>query len=334
MGWANGESTRYVMQPTVNSVSVVVPSWSWDRRDQLDRCLRAIERQTLAPAETIVVIDHNPRLLEWTRESFPRIEVIANRHDRGVVGARNSGVDVAQGEIVVLTDDDTESEPTWIERLASCFEDHGVVGVTGELLPDWSGPEPAWFPSEFYWVFGCSYTGLPTEVAPVRNPIGANMAVRTEQLREIGGFRAGVAPREISYRGVVIAGGHALEDTELGIRIGQRWPEMSWLYHPHATVRHAVTEEQATLGYLMRRSFEEGSSKAHLAGEMGAESGLSSERRYVSVVLPLGVARGIRQALGGDRQGLLRSLAILVGLLSSGIGFLTGILSRVWQRRG
>ena len=131
-------------------------------------------------------------------------------------------------------------------------------------------------------MFGCSYTGLPTEVAPVRNPIAANMAVRSRQLREIGGFREGVAPREISYRGVVIAGGHALEDTELGIRIGQRWPEMSWLYQPHATVRHAVTEEQATLGYLMRRSFEEGSSKAHLAGEMGAQSGLSSERRYVS----------------------------------------------------
>ncbi len=334
MGWADGESTRYAMQPSVNSVSVVVPSWSWDRRDQLERCLRAIERQTLAPAETIVVIDHNPRLLEWTRESFPDMEVIANRHQRGVVGARNSGVEVAEGEVVVLTDDDTEAEPTWIERLASCFEDPGVVGVTGELLPDWAGPEPAWFPSEFYWVFGCSYTGLPTEVAPVRNPIAANMAVRTDQLREIGGFREGVAPREISYRGVVIAGGHALEDTELGIRIGQRWPEMSWLYQPHATVRHAVTEEQATLGYLMRRSFEEGSSKAHLAGEMGAESGLSSERRYVSVVLPLGVARGIRQALQGDRQGVLRSLAILVGLLSSGIGFLTGILSRVWQRRG
>ena len=83
MGWADGESTRYVMQPSVNSVSVVVPSWSWDRRDQLERCLRAIERQTLAPAETIVVIDHNPRLLEWTRESFPGIEVIANRHERG-----------------------------------------------------------------------------------------------------------------------------------------------------------------------------------------------------------------------------------------------------------
>jgi glucosyl-dolichyl phosphate glucuronosyltransferase len=326
-------SLATVMRPTVPSVSVVVPSWSWDRRDQLGRCLRAIERQTLTPAQTIVVIDHNPRLLEWTRESFPGTEVIANRHQRGVVGARNTGVEVAEAEVVVLTDDDTEAEPTWIERLASCFEDPGVVGVTGELVPNWAGPEPVWFPSEFYWVFGCSYTGLPTEVAPVRNPIAANMAVRTRQLREIGGFREGVAPREISYRGVVIAGGHALEDTELGIRIGQRWPEMSWLYQPHATVRHAVTEEQATLGYLMRRSFEEGSSKAHLAGEMGAESGLSSERRYVSVVLPLGVARGISQSLRGDRRGLLRSLAILLGLLSSGIGFLAGILSRIWQRR-
>ncbi len=75
------------------------------------------------------------------------------------------------GDIVVLTDDDTEAEPTWLESLASCFDDPGVVGVTGELLPNWEGTQPRWFPAEFYWVFGCSYTGLPTEIAPVRNPI-------------------------------------------------------------------------------------------------------------------------------------------------------------------
>ena len=111
--------------------------------------------------------------------------------------------------------------------LASCFDDPGVVGVTGELLPRWTGTEPDWFPPEFYWVFGCSYTGLPTELAPVRNPIGANMAVRG---RDAAGDRRlpgqGVAPREIRYRGVVSAGGHALEDTELGIRIRQRWPRV------------------------------------------------------------------------------------------------------------
>jgi glycosyltransferase involved in cell wall biosynthesis len=312
---------------------VIVPAWNSERRDELERCLRAIEQQTLAPTETIAVIDHNPELLAWAQDAFPAVEVVANRHDRGVVGARNTGVETATGEIVVLTDDDTEAEPTWIENLASCFDDPRVIGVTGELLPNWAGAKPDWFPPEFYWVFGCSYTGLPTEIAPVRNPIAANMAVRGEALREIGGFQQGVAPREIRYRGTVIAGGHALEDTELGIRIGQRWPEMSWIYQPHATVHHMVTAEQATLGYLIRRSFEEGASKAQLAQDMGAQEGLSSERRYVSVVLPRGVARGLRDLLRGDLSGPLRSAAIAIGLLTSGLGFLAGNLARARRRR-
>lgn len=312
---------------------MIVPAWNSERRDELERCLRAIEQQTLAPTETIAVIDHNPELLAWAQDAFPAVEVVANRHDRGVVGARNTGVETATGEIVVLTDDDTEAEPTWIENLASCFDDPRVIGVTGELLPNWAGAKPDWFPPEFYWVFGCSYTGLPTEIAPVRNPIAANMAVRGEALREIGGFQQGVAPREIRYRGTVIAGGHALEDTELGIRIGQRWPEMSWIYQPHATVHHMVTAEQATLGYLIRRSFEEGASKAQLAQDMGAQEGLSSERRYVSVVLPRGVARGLRDLLRGDLSGPLRSAAIAIGLLTSGLGFLAGNLARARRRR-
>ena len=181
------------------------------------------------------MIDHNPELLEWVRETFPDVKAVANAHDRGVVGARNTGVELAQGEIVVLTDDDTEAEPDWLAGLESCFADPDVVGVTGELLPSWSSAEPTWFPHEFYWVFGCSYAGLPSEVAPVRNPIAANMAVRRWALQEIGGFRQGVTPRQIRHRGAVVAGGHALEDTELGIRIGRQWPQMKWLYQPHAT---------------------------------------------------------------------------------------------------
>ncbi len=312
---------------------MIVPAWNSERRGELKRCLRAIERQTLAPAETIAVIDYNPELLAWVKDTFPAVNAVANRHGRGVVGARNTGVEIAGGDIVVLTDDDTEAEPAWIENLASCFDDPGVVGVTGELLPNWEGAEPRWFPTEFYWVFGCSYTGLPTEIAPVRNPIAANMAVRGEALREIGGFQQGVAPREIKYRGTVIAGGHALEDTELGIRIGQRWPEMSWLYQPHATVHHMVTAEQATLGYLMRRSFEEGAGKAELAQAMGAQEGLSSERRYVSVVLPRGVARGLLDLLRGDLSGPLRAGAIAIGVLTSGLGFLIGNLARLRRKQ-
>jgi glucosyl-dolichyl phosphate glucuronosyltransferase len=304
-----------------DTVTVVVPTWNFDRREDLARCVKAIEAQSVAPREVLVVVDHNQRLLDWATGAFPRATVIANRHERGVVGNRNTGIEAAQGDIVVLTDDDTEAEPDWIENLASCFADPSVVGVTGELVPRWAGREPLWFPAEFYWVFGCSYAGLPTEVSPVRNPIGANMAVRREAVQEVGGFREGAAPRELRHRGAVVAGGHALEDTELGIRIGRRWPQMRWLYQPHATVRHMVDAEQATLGYLVRRSFEEGGGKAVLAHAVGSEDGLASERRHLFVVIPRGVLGGLRDLLRGDGWGLARAAAIGIGILATGFGY-------------
>jgi cellulose synthase/poly-beta-1,6-N-acetylglucosamine synthase-like glycosyltransferase len=304
-----------------NTISVLVPAWNSERRDELAACLAAIERQTLPAAEVIAVIDHNPELLEWVRLKFPDVKAVANAHDRGVVGARNTGVELAQGEIVVLTDDDTEAETDWLAGLESCFADPDVVGVTGELLPSWSGAEPTWFPHEFYWVFGCSYAGLPSEVAPVRNPIAANMAVRRWALQEIGGFRQGVKPRQIRHRGAVVAGGHALEDTELGIRIGRQWPRMKWLYQPRATVHHRVNPEQATLGYLLRRSFEEGAAKAALAQAVGSQDGLESERRHLLVVIPRGVLGGIADLFRGQPAGLGRATAIVLGVGAAALGY-------------
>lgn len=309
-----------------NTISVLVPAWNSKRRDELAACLGAIERQTLPAAEVIAVIDHNPELLGWVRERFPWVKAVANAHDRGVVGARNTGVELAKGEIVVLTDDDTEAEPDWLAGLEHCFTDPTVVGVTGELLPSWSGTEPTWFPHEFYWVFGCSYAGLPSEVAPVRNPIAANMAVRRWALREIGGFRQGVPPRQIRHRGAVVAGGHALEDTELGIRIGRQWPRMKWLYQPHATVHHRVNPEQATLGYLLRRSFEEGAAKAALAQAVGSQDGLESERRHLLVVIPRGVLGGIGDLFRGRPSGLARAAAIVLGIGAAAIGYSGAVL--------
>lgn len=302
-------------------ITVVVPTWNFARRDHLARCLTAIERQTTRPAETVVVVDHNEKLLRWARRSFPEATVIANRHKRGVVGNRNTGIEAAQGEFIVLTDDDTEAEPDWIAQLTSCFSDPSVVGVTGELVPLWATAKPRWFPHEFYWVFGCSYAGLPTEPKPVRNPIAANMAVRREAVQDVGGFREGATPRELRHRGTVVAGGHALEDTELGIRIGRSRPQMKWLYQPHATVHHAVEPEQATLGYLVRRSFEEGAAKAVLAQTVGAEQGLASERRHLLIAIPRGVLRGLHDLIHGDPWGAARTATIALGILATGSGY-------------
>jgi glycosyltransferase involved in cell wall biosynthesis len=321
--------------PAQVDVSVVVATSNSKRRDELDACLSAIRRQTVAPLEVIVVVDHNPDLLASVSDACSWATVIENRHARGLAGARNTGIDAARGSIVAFADDDARPEDDWLERLHECFDEPSAVGAGGALIPRWTGHRPEWVPPEFYWVFGCSYTGLPEHLAPVRNPIGANMAVRKRTLQEVGGFRAdgdGGDPRALRSRGMVRAQGNVPDDTDLAIRVKQRWPDSIWLYQPEARVLHTVTKERASLSYFLRRSFEEGSGKARLAAFVGAEDGLSSERRYLRSVLPHGIADGLRQLAHGDLRGGLRAVAIVIGVISSAAGFVLASLDRALER--
>lgn len=56
--------------PAQVDVSVVVATYNAKRRGELDACLSAIDRQTVAPLDVIVVVDHNPDLLASVSEAF------------------------------------------------------------------------------------------------------------------------------------------------------------------------------------------------------------------------------------------------------------------------
>jgi cellulose synthase/poly-beta-1,6-N-acetylglucosamine synthase-like glycosyltransferase len=324
------------MPPGAPATSVVVSTYDEKRWDDLVACLGSLQGQTRPPLETIVVVDHNPTLLEKARAAFPEAKVMPNARARGLAGARNSGAEAARGEAIAFIDDDARAEPDWLERLSACFGEADVVGAGGALIPRWEGAPARWIPHEFYWVFGCSYTGLPDQLAPVRNPIGANMAVRASVLADVGGFREGDesdSPRELRARGVVRAAGNLPDDTDFAIRVRQRHPGAIWLYQPRATVHHTVTSERASLGYFLRRCYEEGVGKANLSRHVGSQDGLSSERRHLLLVLPRGVAKGLGQTLEGDLGGAARAAAIAIGLLASVSGFLVATLAGLARRR-
>lgn len=75
-------------------ISVVVPTR--DRPELLQRCLAALEKQTV-PVEIVVVEDSEGRGPAW---------------------ARNEGVRRARGEAICFTDDDCAPFPNWAEALA------------------------------------------------------------------------------------------------------------------------------------------------------------------------------------------------------------------------
>ena len=105
------------MQTSVSATSVVVSTYDEKRWDDLVACLDSLARQSLPPLEQIVVVDHNPALLEMAKREFPTAKVVANERPRGLAGARNTGIAAARGEIVAFIDDDARAEPRWLEEL-------------------------------------------------------------------------------------------------------------------------------------------------------------------------------------------------------------------------
>ncbi len=92
------------------------------------------------------------------------------------------------------------------------------------------------------------------------------------------------------------------EDTELGIRIGQRWPEMSWLYQPARNRAPHGHHGAGDAGLPDSPQLRGGCRQGPACPAMGAQEGLSSERRYVSR------RPAARRAAGPARPAARRSL--------------------------
>lgn len=304
-------------RPAALTCSVIICAYTEKRWRELVEAVKSLREQTVQPTEVILVVDHNPALLERVRAEMPDVIAVENGEEHGLSGARNSGLAVAQGEIIAFLDDDAIADANWLEELMHDYQDPQVVGTGGVILPIWMHQRPDWFPEEFYWVVGCSYRGLPSATVKVRNLIGCNMSFRREVFTAVGGFRSGIG--RVDTRPV------GCEETELCIRVGQQWPDRRLLYKPTARVFHHVPATRASWRYFFARCYFEGIAKASVSRYIGAKDGLESEWKYSLQTLPTGVVRGLAAAaLRRDPTGLARAAAIVAGLAVTTTGYLVG----------
>jgi glycosyltransferase involved in cell wall biosynthesis len=306
-------------------VSVVICAFTEARWDDLVAAWESLQHQSMPPDQVIIVIDYNQSLLERACQRFSGTVVVPNAEDKGLSGARNTGVGMALGEIVLFLDDDAVAETEWVRYMTGPFDRKDVVGVGGLALPSWdAGKRPLWFPEEFLWVVGCSYVGLPTDGATIRNPIGSSMGFRRSSIIASGGFASG-----LGRIGSKPLGG---EETELSMRIRQHSECNQVVLCRRAIVNHRVPIERQRMSYFMRRCYWEGISKSAIvrrqaAGEKSWAKSLSTEQSYVLSVLPAGVARGFGKALHEFSLGPLGSPAAIVGgLAATFVGYARGAL--------
>ncbi|MFD0481190.1 glycosyltransferase [Kineococcus sp. GCM10028916] len=297
-------------------LSVVVCTYTAQRHDVFTTALHAVRAQLDAAVgdELVVIVDHNEDLLQQVTVEFPDARVLANTGPQGLSGARNTGVAAAHGDVVVFLDDDAVPRAGWLEGLRADFRRDAVSVVGGGVVPAWEGGHaPHWFPEEFGWIVGCDYRGMPADGGEMRNPIGANMAVRASAFGVVDGFdtsagRVGSLPV-------------GCEETDFCIRLRQAEPASVVVRRSSAAVDHRVPRKRQTVSYLFSRCWHEGRSKGLLSARVGSQDGLSSERSYVVKAVGGGVLRHLSALARGEIAGPARAGLLAAGTVVTAAGY-------------
>ena len=164
-------------------ISVIIPVKNGG--PSFEKCLLAV-RSTQGVSYQVVVVDDGS--IDNTVEIASKYttDVIKLPHSAGPANARNTGAQVANGNILFFIDSDIIIPPDTLLKIKRIFEDPGVVAITGVLSDTVCYKN---FCSQYknLWM-RYTYTRLP-EVVSLFYTSGA--AIRREIFLESGGFDTG-----------------------------------------------------------------------------------------------------------------------------------------------
>jgi len=241
---------------SISKVRLTVAVITYNRARFLRETLAALARQDVPAADwELLVIDNN--------SADDTAQVVASfgtarpspRHivelKQGLDHGRNRAVAEAQGEIVVLVDDDILMESDWLARLTEPFSSRdgiriGVIG--GEVVPIFPDGLPAWL-DRAHRPLGFRADAGP--LPPGQSPMGANFAFPKAVLDRLGGFDT-----VLDRQGSALFGGG---DTEMIRRVRKAGFEV-W-FAPAAAVRHQMPAARLTMAYALRHAFDSARSR-------------------------------------------------------------------------
>ena len=210
----------------MQSLTVIIATL--ERPDEVARLLPGVLAQAPTSAEVVVVDQSSPsardavaRTIEATAD--PRV-VHVHRSSPGLPAARNTGVDLSSGAIVLFLDDDVELVPGCIAAHLAAYRDPVVGGVVGRIDERRLRPN-AWRTTNRVTRRGRVRTRLDgPDACEIETLKGANMSLRRSAIEAAGGFDPG------------FGGTALLEDADLSTRVRA----LGWVlrYEPDAAVIH------------------------------------------------------------------------------------------------
>jgi glycosyltransferase involved in cell wall biosynthesis len=110
-------------------VSVIVPTYK--RPKSLSRCLDALLRQDMQPDEILVVARPEDIASHEVVRRRTKLVRLVKVEQPGVIAAMNIGVDASTGDVVALTDDDSEPHTDWIRRIVTMYTSDSQIAAVG-----------------------------------------------------------------------------------------------------------------------------------------------------------------------------------------------------------
>jgi glycosyltransferase involved in cell wall biosynthesis len=231
-----------------------------DRADMLDRALASfasIEGSANEAVEVLVVDnasrDHTTAVVgAWMERRRFHLRH-ASEPRLGLSSARNRAVRQATGRWTWFVDDDVVFARTFLAAALDAVRTfEGVAAIAGKVTPRFEAPRPHWLGDSLLAFYGVTEFGERRRLLHGdERPVGANLAFRTDVLREIGPFR-----RDLGRVGSHLA---SSEETDVVMRLHERGLHVG--YEPGAEVYHRVTAERVTMRWLCRRAYEGGASE-------------------------------------------------------------------------
>jgi len=251
---------------------------TFNRAESLARTVDCLARQDVPPATRweVVVVDNNSRdttraVVEEVRRGWPILRYESEPR-QGLSHARNHGIGVARGEILLFTDDDVCPEPDWVRRILEGMAQHGCDACGGYIAPDWEVPPPAWLTERFYGFLAVRTDRTDTYriTSLSEAPFGANMAFRRATLERFGGFDV-----TRGRKGNVLSSG---EDGELFERLMGEGATV--MFFGDAKVHHRVEGFRVTKRYFRRWRFQ-------TSRNIAQSRGMPGDRRLFGIPLYL-----------------------------------------------
>jgi GT2 family glycosyltransferase/tetratricopeptide (TPR) repeat protein/2-polyprenyl-3-methyl-5-hydroxy-6-metoxy-1,4-benzoquinol methylase len=168
--------------------SIVVVTWNELPYTQL--CIESLRKYTHLPYELIVVDNGSTDgSLDWLR-SQADVRLIANPTNLGFPKAANQGIKAANGENILLLNNDTVVTPGWLRRMLERLYSRPEVGMVGPLSNFVSGPQQIDVPYKnlieldgFAWDWGKTHRGQSESIDRL---VGFCLLMKREVIEKIG----------------------------------------------------------------------------------------------------------------------------------------------------